>query len=440
MLAVLICVGGIIALMLFGVPVAFAFWGAGLVLMLATGTEPMFFLPYGFALTMGFSLLALPLFIALGGVVGEAKIADVLLGFVESQLRRFKSYVGAVTIVTCALFGSISGSSTSAIATIGRLMIPRMVAAGYPRGHATGLVACSSMLTLLIPPSVTMIVFALMAHLSVAACWAATVVPGILITILYVIINARVIKNVPTVKLLPPISFREQHRQVMKSTRRAIPALLMPIVLLGGIYGGIWTPTEGGSVAVVYALVVGFFVYRGLTIRNTLSSFRASAAITGSIIIVLYFLFCFSQLMVQMRVTDRLIELIVTIATNKYVVLLLLNLLILIIGMIMDDISGAIVVAVICMPIVGTFGLDPIHFAALEGVVLGLGNVTPPVAPMLYMAGKIGGDLPLNEYLWPTMRFAIFGHLPVILLVTFLPILATWLPSLLGLTTAVYYL
>ena len=229
----------------------------------------------------------------------------------------------------------------------------------------------------------------------------------------------------PRSNSFPQISLREQHRQVMKATRHAIPTLLMPIVLLGGIYGGVFTPTEGGSMAVVYALVIGFFVYRGLTIRNTLSCFRASAAITGSIIIVLYFLFCFSQLMVQMRVTDRLVELMLAITTNKYAILLLLDLLIIIIGMIMDDISGAIVVAVICMPIVGAFGISPIHFAAIEGVVLGLGNITPPVAPMLYMAGKVGGNLPLNEYLWPAMRFAIFGHLPVILLLTFFPILAT---------------
>jgi len=381
----------IVVLLLAQVPVAFSFGIGALLFAFLTDNNISFLIPHGFKTSSGFALLALPLFIYAGILMAEGGISERLLNFVNSIVGRIKGGLGAVTVVSCALFGAISGSSTAAIAAIGQVMIPRMVREGYPAGHATALVACSSVLALMIPPSIPMIVFSITGGISVGAAFLSTIIPGLLLTLVYCGLNFWLI--------------------------------------LGVIYSGIATPTEAAAIAVLYAIAVGLFIYRGLSPKKVGSATIKAVTMTGSIMAVLFFLFIMSRTMILEQVPKELAEALLQISDNKYVLLFLINILLLLIGMIVDDISGSVLAAVIFLPIIQQLGIDPIHFAAVVGVNLGLGNISPPCAPMLYMAGGVS-KLSLDQYIKPTLKFLSLGHLPMVLLVTFVPQLSLMLPKL----------
>ncbi len=420
----------IVALILVEIPVAFAFGIGAMLFTFSTGNDISFLIPHGFKTASGFALLALPLFILAGLLMAEGGISERLLNFVNSLVGRIKGGLGAVTVLTCALFGAISGSSSAAIAAVGQIMIPRMVREGYPEGHATALVACSSVLALLIPPSIPMIIFSITGGLSVGAAFLSTIIPGILLTLIYCALNIWFLKDNPDIQTSPAVPFKTAARQVAVSGYKALFALLMPLIILGAIYSGIATPTEAAAIAVIYAIPVGLLIYKGMTLRSLGSVTIRAVTMTGSIMAVLFFLFIMSRAMILEQIPKELAEALLQISENKYVILLMINLLLLLIGMIVDDISGSVLAAIIFLPVVNALGIDPIHFAAIVGVNLGLGNVSPPCAPMLYMAGGVS-KLSLDRYLKPTLKFLCLGHLPMVLLVTFIPELSLFLPKLL---------
>ena len=420
----------VIILILIEIPVAFAFGIGAVMFAFTTGNNISFLIPHGFKTASGFALLALPLFIFAGLLMAEGGISERLLNFVNSLVGRIKGGLGAVTVLTCALFGAISGSSSAAIAAVGQIMIPRMVREGYPEGHATALVACSSVLALLIPPSIPMIVFSITGGLSVGAAFLSTIIPGILLTILYCLLNIWFLRKNPDIKVDPPLPVKEAAKGVLSTGWSAFFALLMPLIILGAIYSGIATPTEAAAIAVIYAIPVGLLIYRGMSLRSLGSVTVRAVTMTGSIMAVLFFLFIMSRAMILEQVPRDLAAALLQISENKYILLLLINLLLLLIGMIVDDISGSVLAAIIFLPIINELGIDPIHFAAVVGVNLGLGNVSPPCAPMLYMAGGVS-KLSLDRYIKPTLMFLCLGHLPMVFLVTFVPELSLFLPELL---------
>ena len=420
----------VVVLILIEIPVAFAFGIGAVLFAFLTGNNISFLIPHGFKTASGFALLALPLFIFAGLLMAEGGISERLLNFVNSLVGRIKGGLGAVTVLTCALFGAISGSSSAAIAAVGQIMIPRMVREGYPEGHATALVACSSVLALLIPPSIPMIVFSITGGLSVGAAFLSTIIPGIMLTILYCVLNMWFLRNDQNIKVEPQLPFKQAAKGVVKTGYNAAFALLMPLIILGAIYSGIATPTEAAAIAVIYAIPVGLFIYKGMSLKSLGAVTVRAVTMTGSIMAVLFFLFIMSRAMILEQVPRDLAQALLTISENKYVLLLLINLLLLLIGMIVDDISGSVLAAIIFLPIINELGIDPIHFAAVVGVNLGLGNVSPPCAPMLYMAGGVS-KLSLDRYITPTLKFLCFGHLPMVFLVTFVPELSLFLPKLL---------
>ncbi len=419
----------VVVLLLAEIPVAFAFGIGALTFAYTTGNNISFLVPHGFKTASGFALLALPLFIFAGILMAEGGISNRLLNFVNAFVGRIRGGLGAVTVLTCALFGAISGSSSAAIAAIGQIMIPRMIREGYPEGHATALVACSSVLALMIPPSIPMIIFSITGGLSVGAAFLSTIIPGIMLTLIYCALNFWFLRNNHNIKVESPLSFKEATVGVAKAGYSAGFALLMPIIILGAIYSGIATPTEAAAIAVIYAIPVGLFIYKGLSLRSLGSVTVRAVTMTGSIMAVLFFLFIMSRAMILEQVPKELADALLQISENKYVILLLINVLLLLIGMIVDDISGSVLAAVIFLPVIQELGIDPIHFAAIVGVNLGLGNVSPPCAPMLYMAGGVS-KLSLDKYIKPTLKFLCFGHLPMVLLVTFVPELSLFLPHL----------
>jgi len=420
----------IVILMLAGVPVGFAFGLGGFAFMLFGGLDPRFAIPGAFRSIESYTLLALPLFILAGGLMREAGISRRLINFTMSIFGRIRGGLGIVTIVACTIFGAISGSASAAIAAIGSVMIPEMEREGYSRGYSTALVANSCILALLIPPSITMIVFCMTAQISILAGFLSTVGPGIILSIFYCIINVILCKKMKNIKVAPKIGWGEQIKLIGNSSRKATFALFMPILILGGIYTGIFTPTEAAAMSCVYSIPIGFLVYRGLTFKSLCDNIKTTMITTGVVMILLFFILMMSRILINYKVPELLTELILGVTKKRWVVLLLINIILLVMGMLVDDISGNILSAAILLPIARAVGVDPIHYAAISVMNLGLGNITPPCAPMLYLAGRIGGNLPLGEYIKPASIFMIIGALPAIIVVTYVPDVALFLVNL----------
>ncbi|TRZ96341.1 MAG: TRAP transporter large permease [Dehalococcoidia bacterium] len=427
---IVLAVGLIVAigLMIIRVPVGFAFGIGSIILIFGYGLGFDWIAPHALRFLGSFTLLAFPLFILLGNLMGRSGLADRLIDFVQSIIRRAKSSLGAVVVLTCSIFGAISGSALAAIGAIGPIVMPRMAQDGYPRGYATGIVACSSLIAMLIPPSLPMIIYGLVGQVPISLCFLATIIPGLLIICSYLIINALMCRRMP-IAAPAKNTFIEYSKNIGATGKRASLILLLPIIILGGIYGGVFTPTEAAAVGIIYCIPIMLLVYRTTNFGGVVDSTVQAASFTGSALALFFFLVTLSHILVLAEVPKDLANIMMRFSENKYVLLAMLNILLLFIGMIMDDGSGTLLAAAILLPVAKEIGIDPLHFAAIVAVNIGLGNVTPPVAPLLYIAGRIG-EVPFNEYIKPALVFMIFGHLPVVILTTYFPALSLTLPRL----------
>ncbi len=421
-----ILVGSIIV----GIPVPFCFMAAALYMGVIYFPDFSFLTTVGFRGLNSLTLLSIPFFIMAGSLMSSAGIAERLTNFANSMLGRMRGGMGAATIVACAIFGAISGTCSSAVACIGSIMIPRLEKLGYPRSYSTAMVSCAAILGQLIPPSVPMILYGWVTQQSVAACFLATVVPGIILTFIYCVINYFMCKSIPTIKVDPPLAPAMRNKEIRSAFRIGIWSLLMPVIILGGIYGGITTPTESAALAVGYSIIIGFFVHKELTPGALWKAFCDSATTSGVICLMLFFVTILGRIYTMQQVPMKISNYLLSLSENKYVILFMVNIFLIIIGMLMDDLSGTMLVAPLLMPLMLKIGVHPVHFAAILGTNLGLGNVTPPTAPILYLGGRIG-NVPINAYIKPALIFMIFGNVPVIILTTYFPDLALWLPRLL---------
>ena len=419
----------IIVTLLLGLPVPFCFMLSTTFMVITHGYDPSFLLPYGFSQMSSIVLLAIPLFIMVGGMMDKGGIGTSLVNFVEIFVGRIKGGLGVVAVVSCAVFGSISGSCAATLSCIGSIMFPRLRDKSYPMGHSAALVSCAAPLGLLIPPSSQMILYAWVGQQSVLACFLATVGPGIVLMILLSILNLIMLRKDTNIEVAPPMTGREKFDMFRDRGKRAAPALFMPFIVLGGIYGGIMTPTEAAAVAVLYSIPVGFWVYRGLNRGNFIEVIIETATTTGVVMLMMYCIMMLSRIYVQERLPDMIINTLTAVSTNRYVILLMINIFMIIIGMIMDDVSAMLLCTPILLPVVTTLGVHPVHFAAIIGTNLGMGNVTPPTAPTLYFGGRMA-KTPVSQMMKPALVFIVLAWLPTLLAVTYLPELALWLPRL----------
>ncbi|MBN1333877.1 MAG: TRAP transporter large permease [Synergistales bacterium] len=420
----------LVVLLMLSIPLPFCFGGALMFMYLFGDLSMKSLMLWGFNQMINPVLLASPLFILAGTIMGGSGIAKNLLDFVDIFIGRIKGGLGVVCAVTCALIGAISGSGFTGVAATGPIMIPRMVEQGYPRGYATGLVTVSSILGLLIPPSIIMIIYGWITETSILACFLSTVGPGILITILFSAINVVWARKFDLV-LDSEESIRRKRKEILPRTWKAMPALLMPVIILGGIYGGVFTPTEAAAVAAVYSLPVGFLIYKGLKVSNFYDIMTECASTIGSIMTMIIFCLMLSQTYVVLRVPQAIVNIVFAFTQNKLLLLFLVNIILFLSGMIVNDVTGMILLAPLLLPLVQALGLSSIHFAAIMGVNLAMGGVTPPYASILYLGMKVG-KCEFREILGPAMSFLLLGYLPVVFLTTYWAPLSMWLPTLLG--------
>jgi C4-dicarboxylate transporter DctM subunit len=424
----------VIALIVMGVPIAMAFGVLAFILLAWFNQDASYLLPTIFIKMRSVVLLSVPLFILFGSILDTSGLAGKMIDFVNSIgqiIKLGKSGLGTVTVAATAMFSAISGTDSAAIACIGTIMIPRLVAQGYQRGHATALIACSGILGQLVPPSVPMIFYAIMTGNSVPGCWLATLGPAIIIVIMYSFLNMLMVRNLP-LKMPPKLpTLKEQTKAILVSTYRAIPILVLPVVVLGGVYGGVVTPTEAACLGVVYVIVAGCLFYRTVRYEEIKSAMISASVISGVVLVMIFFTEITSKILIVEGITESLSNWVVAHSPNIFVTLAMLNIVLLFMGMIMNDLSGTVLAAALLYPIAINAGVHPLHFAAIVGVNMGLGTVTPPTAPMLYLAGRIGNSS-AEEYMKPALFLMWVGMLPVVIITTYWPGLSLYMPSLAG--------
>ena len=414
----------------FGVPLPWCF-GAALMVMYYLGDVTMKgMVLWGFQQLGNPVLLAIPLFVLAGAVMSESGIAAALLRFVNAFVGHVRGGLGIVAAVSCAVIGAISGSGLTGISAIGPLLIPEMEKRGYPREYATALIANSSILGLLIPPSLSMILFGWVTETSILACFLATLGPGLLIMFNFSVVNLWMSRKFNLVLDEKP-ALGELAGEVARRGVHAFPAMLMPVIILGGIYGGIVTPTEAAALAVIYAVPVGFLVYKGLKLDNFLLAGKEAATAVGAIMLMILFSMIVGQMFVYEGVPQQLVQTIFGITENKILLLIMINVLLFLIGMVVNDTTAILLVAPLLMPLMQAMDVSPVQFAAIMGVNTAMGGVTPPYASILYLGARIG-KVKVTKVIPPAMLLIATGYLPVVFLTSFWPDLSLYLPRLFG--------
>lgn len=429
MTAILIAVAIIIVSMLIGMYIQYGFFAAAVFLVFAFDYKTSFLMSYGFGVLNSLVLLCVPLFIAVGLMMNETGIGKHLVNFVGIFVGRAKCALAVIAVVASAGFGSIAGSSLATLSCIGSIMKPRFEEAGYNKGFVGALVTCAAPLGLLIPPSAHMILYSWAGRQPLLPCFLATVGPGLILVVLLSITSWFILRNNPNIKVREPMERADFLKMAKERTLAAIPALLMPFLVLGGIYGGYFTPTEAAAVAIMYTVPIGFFVYKKLDMKKFLAAMVETASSTGVIMVMIFAIMMLSRIYIMEDLPGMIINALKSFSDSKNAVLLGVNIVLLIMGMIMDDTSCLLLGTPILIPVVQAFGVDTVHFAAIMGVNVGMGLITPPCAPCLYFGVRVM-QTEAADMLPDTMKFLIFAWLPTLVVTTYFPKVALWLPHL----------
>lgn len=433
MTAFVVCMCLLLFLLLAGVPLPYCFSGALIFMVVTCGIPIRSLLVWGYSQMISTSLMAVPMFIIAGNLIAESGIAEKLIGLAKIFVGKVRGALGCICVVTCGILGAISGSGFTGIAALGGIMIPELEKEGYSRGFSTSLVTCSSILGTLIPPSVPIIIFGWTTGVSILGCFMATVVPGLLTILMFSVVNVVYARKFARRAAAEPAAAGET--PLVKSKNRviveAIPALLMPVIILGGIYGGLFTATEAAAVCAVLALLLGAMVYRRLKPANTVKMLRGTASSIGSIFMMIFFCLLLSQCMTQLKIPQMLVDIFLGFTDKKFIVLIMVNVFLLFVGMIVNDTTAIMLCAPLLMPLMAAYGVNPIHFGALMVVNLSCGCLTPPYASVLYFGMKVG-NARFGEMMKNTLIFLAAGYVPVMLLTTYVESVSLALPRLLG--------
>ncbi|MEG1661757.1 MAG: TRAP transporter large permease, partial [Clostridiales bacterium] len=309
----------LIAALIIGIPVPMAFFGVTVFLIIFGGYDPSFLLPYGYNKMSNMVLLAMPLFIMAKSVIEKGGLGKRLVDFIELFFGRIKGGLGIVAVVSCAVFGAISGSSNATQSVIGAIMWPRLDAAGYSKGFSAALLASAALLGSFIPPSGIMIIYAWISGCSVLACFLAVFAPGLILTLLFSIFTyIWCQKNEPNIHMMPSLPRKELPKHFLNTTTHAIPALLFPVIILGGIYGGFVTPTEAAALSVLYAVPVGLWIYRGINGRGLYKVLVQTATTTGVIVVMLYCVMMLSRIYITEDLPGMIAKALTGVSQNKY--------------------------------------------------------------------------------------------------------------------------
>jgi len=411
-----------------GVPVAFALGMATVAtLVLSTSFPLLVLLKETFTGIDSFPLMAVPFFILAAELMSGGSLTEVLLRFAGQFVGHKRGGLGYTNVVALTFFSGISGSALADAAGPGSMLIRMMDKAGYDRAYAAALTASTAIVGPIIPPSIIMIIYALQDDsVSVGALFAAGILPGLLIAAAMCVVNYRVSKqrNYRGSGSLPPL------REILVTTWKAIPAILLPVVILGGMRAGWFTPTEASVVAVFYALLCGKYVYRTLDWKAVPDILARSALLSASVLIIIGLSASFAWVLTIEGVPQQMADWLVSMNLSPWMFLIAVNVFLLLFGIFIEPLPGVMVLAPILAPVALKLGVDPTHFAMIVIVNLTLGMITPPVGGLLFVTCNVS-KVPMSKLVRELVPF-LWAHGVVLILLTFVPALSTWLPRVWG--------
>lgn len=379
--------GTMFLLMFIGVPIALSLGVASLVTMVfATNSSPSVIIQKAFTSLDSFPLMAIPFFILAGVLMSHGGISKRLLNLATVLIGFIAGGLAMVTVLASMFFAAISGSGPATVAAIGSFMIPSMKEKKYDSGFAAAITASAGSIGVLIPPSIPLVMYGVVGTVSIGSMFLAGIIPGIILGIALMVTSYITAKKQGYEGTGEIPSFKD----VLKAVNEAKLALLIPIIILGGIYGGFFSPTESAAVASIYALLIGVFVYKELDWKSVYESFSSAALTNASTVIIIGFSISFAFLMTRERIPVIIADFIVNISSSLLVIILVINLFLLIVGMFIDTISAIVILTPILLPVVTSLGVDPVHFGVILVMNLAIGFVTPPLGVNLFVASTVG--------------------------------------------------
>lgn len=411
---------------LIGVPIAIAIGLASFVGLVLNGIPLGYIAKTAYTAVDSFSLIAIPMFILAGAIMERGGLTRRLINFSAALVGRATGGLATVTVVACTLFAAISGSGPATTAAIGSILIPAMIRDKYDREFAGGITACSGGIGVVIPPSILMIMYGITAEESITGLFVAGIFPGLLLAI-FLILAVLVVSKRRGYR-----SGTEQRsvRNILKATNDAKWALLAPIIILGGIYGGIFTVTEASIVAVVYAVIVGFLVYRELDLRKFFDALIYMAHVSGTLMIVVITGRIFGRLLTIFQIPQSVSRLLVTSIHSPIALVLLIDLLLLFIGMWMESITQIIILTPLLLPAVVKLGIHPIQFGVMFTIACEIGYETPPLGVNLFVASELANTT-IEKISKEAIIFAV-AEIAALVLVSLIPQISLFIPQILG--------
>jgi C4-dicarboxylate transporter, DctM subunit len=412
-------------LLFLSVPVAFAISAATILAVYFFTDLPMqVTVQRMFAALNSFPLLAIPLFILAGKLMENGGISKRLINLATVFVGHVAGGYAAVAVLACMFFGALSGSSAATVAAIGAILIPAMIKQRYKPRFAAATLAVSGELGAIIPPSIPMILYGVVTGTSIGSLFIAGVVPGILLGLALIAFVFFMSKKHGYGGAIEKTTWRVK----LIAIKDAIFALIMPFIILGGIYGGVFTPTEAAAVAVLYALIVGKFVYKELKIRSLVNVFGEAAITTSTIMIIISAAGLFSWYLTRSMIPQQAANFLTEFTGSAFTFLLFVNILLFFVGMFFEASAAILILAPILVPIANQFGIDPVHFGMVMIVNLAMGMVTPPVGVNLFISCKIT-NISLEEITKGVLPFLVLLIIYV-LVISYVPTLSLWLPNL----------
>ncbi|HBV77825.1 MULTISPECIES: TRAP transporter large permease [Vibrio] len=439
----LILFGGFLVMLILGAPITVSLAGASMAAYMILDKNPIALVQIAFTSVGNFPLMALPAFVLAGALMEAAGISKRLVDIAESLAGPVTGGLGAATVIACLFFGAISGSGPATTAAVGMLMIPAMVKRNYDKSYASAVTAASGGLGIIIPPSIPIVIFGIsamglrpppeaiaqygvFASVSIPKLFIAGVIPGLLMALTLIVTNYIIAKRKGYKGLTETWSLSE----VRQSLCKGIWSLLAPLLILGGIYSGMFTPTESAIVAIFYSLFVGIFIHRELAFNSVMKSLTTTTWITGRVLLILFAATVFGRLLIEQQIPVVVAESLLSFTNNMYLVWAITIGLLLFIGMFMETLAAIMIIVPVLLPIMYMLGADPTHVGIVIVCVLSIGFATPPLGENIFVASGIGGSTveQITAKIHPFVLASIIG----VFLIAFFPQITLWLPSVMG--------
>ena len=409
------------------VPIGFSLGIASLAYIFATDQLTLGFVARNMVTgTDSFPIMAIPFFVFAGELMGGGGISKRLLDVANVFFGRIRGGLAIVTVGVCMFFAAISGSGPATVAAVGGMVVPTMLEKGYDKKFVLALIAAAGSIGVIIPPSIPMVVYSVTVNSSVSSLFLAGFIPGILIGLVLIVYSYFYARKAGYKGDTEPFSIGRALREVWRGKW----ALLSPVIILGGIYGGIFTPTEAAAVSVIYSLIIGLFVHKELNFKDMLEVTKRSCETTATILVVIGCATGFSKVLTLGRIPTTVATLLTTMTDSKVLILLLINLLLLLVGCFMETVCAIMILAPILFPVVTALGVDPIHFGIIMVTNLAIGFITPPLGVNLFVASRVG-ETTLDVVIKGIVPFLVL-MIATLMLITYVPAISMFLPNLLG--------